>query len=288
MAKNRIQDNGGWFSRIGRWVVRAFLLTWSVCVLFPLIWVIYTSFKNNQEFYASVWALPKVWHFENYEYAWNVAKFSSYYLNSFFTVALTLVLTLIMTTTTAYAVAKFRYRWLKLFDKFYMVVMAIPGVLILIPQYFMFLNWGWTDNLVTLSLLYAVGSVPFSVFMQMSFMRKVDNALLEAAEIDGASEFQKFFQIVLPCVKPALFVTALMNIMGTWNEYVKALTFLSDESKYTVPIGLSQLQNSSTYSVEYGGLFAGLVIAMIPILVIYGIFQKQLLNGVASEGSVKG
>lgn len=288
MARNRIQDNGGWFSRIGRWIVRAILLTWSVCVLFPLIWVLYTSFKSNQEFYASVWALPKIWRLENYEYAWNVAKFSSYYLNSFFTVALTLVLTLIMTTTTAYAVAKFRYRWLKLFDKFYMVVMAIPGVLILIPQYFMFLNWGWTDNLVTLSLLYAVGSVPFSVFMQMSFMRKVDNSLLEAAEIDGASEFQKFFQIVLPCVKPALFVTALMNIMGTWNEYVKALTFLSDESKYTVPIGLSQLQNSSTYSVEYGGLFAGLVIAMIPILVIYGIFQKQLLNGVASEGSVKG
>lgn len=288
MAKNRIKNNGGTLGNIGRWAVRIFLFLWAVCVVFPLIWTFYTSFKNNQEFYADVWALPKVWRTENYEFAWNVANFSSYYLNSIFTVVLTLALTLLMTTTTSYAVAKFRYRWLKLFDKFYIVVMAIPGVLLLIPQYFMFLKWGWTDNLVTLALLLAVGSVPFSVFMQMSFMRRLDNALLEAAEVDGASEFQKFFKIVLPCVKPALFVTALMNVMGTWNEYVRSLTFLSDETKYTVPIGLSQLQNSSTYSVEYGGLFAGLVIAMIPILVIYAFFQKQLLNGVASEGSVKG
>ncbi len=288
MVKSKIKNNGGVFGAICRWLVRIILFAWGVCVLFPLIWTLYTSFKNNQEFYANVWALPKVWHFENYVFAWQTAKISSYYLNSVFTVTLTLILTLIMTTTTAYAVAKFRYRWLKLFDHFYMVVMAIPGILVMIPQYFMFLKWGWTDNLWTLSLLYAVGSVPFSVFMQMGFMRKVDNALLEAAEIDGASEFKKFFNIVLPCIRPALFVTALMNVMGTWNEYVKALTFLSDESKYTVPIGLSHLQNASIYSVEYGGLFAGLVIAMIPIFVVYAIFQKQLLSGVASEGSVKG
>ena len=111
---------------------------------------------------------------------------------------------------------------------------------------------------------------------------------MEAAEIDGASEFKKFFSIVIPCVKPALFVTILNNVLGTWNEYILALTFLSDEGKYTVPIGLSQLQNSATYRVEYGGLFAGLVIAMIPILIVYACFQKQLQEGVKSQGGVKG
>lgn len=275
-------------SVIGRWIIRVILIAWSLTILFPLIWVLYTSFKNNAEFYADVWALPKVLRFENYAYAWNTAKFSEYFANSVFTVILTLSLTVIMTSTTAYILAKYRYRWLKLVSKFYIIVMAIPGVLVLVPQYFMFLNMKLTNNLWALSLLYAVRSVPFAVFIMTGFMKSINNSLLEAAEIDGASEFKKFFSIVLPCVKPALFVTVLNNVLGTWNEYILALTFLTDESKYTVPIGLAQLQNESTYRVEYGGLFAGLVIAIIPILIVYACFQKQLQEGVKAQGGVKG
>ena len=275
-------------SVIGRWIIRVILAAWALTIVFPIIWVFYTSFKSNAEFYANVWDLPSVLRFENYEFAWNTAKFSEYFANSLFTVLLTLVLTLTMTTTTAYILAKYRFRWLKIVDRFYIIVMAIPGVLVLVPQYFMFLNMGLTNNLWALSLLYAVRSVPFSVFLMMGFMRSVNNSLLEAAEIDGASEFKKFFSIVIPCVKPALFVTVLNNVLGTWNEYILALTFLSDEGKYTVPIGLSQLQNASTDRVEYGGLFAGLIIAMIPILIVYACFQKQLQEGVKSQGGVKG
>lgn len=272
----------------GMLLVRLIMIGWSITVVFPLIWVLYTSFKSNKEFYADVWALPEVWRFENYEFAWKTADFSKYYLNSLFTVGLTLILTLVMTTTTAYILAKYRYRWLGVFRKFYILARAVPGVLILVPQYFMFLNMGMTDNLWTLSMLYALNSVPFSVFMQIGFMQGVPDALLEAATIDGASEFQTFLQVVIPCVKPALFVTILNNVLGTWNEYVLALTFLTDKSKYTVPIGLAQLQHSSAYSVEYGGLFAGLIIAMIPIIIVYAIFQKPLQEGVKTAGSVKG
>lgn len=275
-------------SRLGRWFVRILLIAWSLTIVFPLIWVFYTSFKTNQEFYADIWALPEVWQVKNYEFAWTTANFAGYFKNSIFTVVVTLVLTLLMTTTTAYILTKYKYRWLKGVSIFYTIVMAIPGVLILVPQYFMFLNMHMTDSLWALSMLYALNSVPFTVFMQTGFMRSVDDALLEAASIDGASEFKIFFKIVLPCVKPSLFVTILLNVLGTWNEYILALTFLSDEEKYTVPIGLSQLQNAATYSVEYGGLFAGLIIAMIPILIIYAIFQRQLQEGVAVEGGVKG
>lgn len=285
MRLNQKDDAGALF---GRWTVRIILAAWTLTILFPLIWVLYTSFKNNAEFYADVWALPKVLRFENYEYAWNTAKFSSYFSNSLITVCLTLVFTMIMTTTTAYILAKFRFRWLRIVSRFYIVVMAIPGVLVLVPQYFMFLNMKLTNNLLALSLLYAVRSVPFAVFIMTGFMKTINDSLLEAAEIDGASEFSKFFNIVLPCVKPALFVTILNNVLGTWNEYILALTFLSDENKYTVPIGLSQLQNTSIYRVEYGGLFAGLMIAIIPILIVYACFQKQLQEGVKIQGGVKG
>ncbi len=273
---------------IGRGIVRILLILWSLTIVFPLLWVFYTSFKTNKEFYANVWALPENWRVENYEFAWNTANFAAYFKNSLFTVVVTLVLTLLMTTTTAYILAKFKYRWLGVVRGFYTVVLAIPGVLILVPQYFMFLRMHMTDNLWALAMLYALNSVPFTVFMQTGFMRSINDSLLEAASLDGASQFQTFFRIVIPCVKPSLFVTILLNVLGTWNEYILALTFLSDENKYTVPIGLSQLQNASTYKVEYGGLFAGLIIAMIPILVIYAIFQKQLQEGVVAEGGVKG
>jgi len=286
MNRKKIKENTGFV--IGRWFIRIFLFAWSVTIVFPLVWTAYTSLKSNKEFFANVWALPKNWRFDNYEYAWEAAQFSKYFANSLFVVIGTVLLSLLITSTTAYAIAKFRFRWFKILNKFYLIIMAVPGVLILVPQYFMFLNLGLTNKLWVLILLYAVGNAPGSIVMQIGFMRSVDNALLEAADIDGASEFQKFFNIIVPCVKPALFLTALTSMMSAWNEFIHALTFLTDKSKYTVAIGLSHLKNASTYSVEYGGLFAGLVIAMVPIIVVYTIFQKPLQEGVRTEGGVKG
>jgi N-acetylglucosamine transport system permease protein len=286
MGKQKIKEKPGVIA--GRWIIRIFLLIWTVTIVYPLAWVMYTSFKNNKEFYADVWALPEVWRVENYDFAWNAANFSGYFLNSMLVVVVSLVLTLIFTSSTAYIIAKFRYRWLRGVDKFFLIVRTIPGVLVLVPQYFMFLNMRLTDNLYVLAFLYSIGTAPISIMMQMGFMRSIDDALLEAADIDGASEFSKYWHIILPCVKPALFLTALNSIMGSWNEFIKALTFIRDESKYTVAIGLSYLKSASTYSVEYGGLFAGLVIAMIPIIVVYTIFQKPLQEGIKIDGGVKG
>ena len=286
MTKQRVKEKNSSF--VGRWCIRIFLLIWCVTIAYPMIWVVYTSFKTNKEFFANVWAFPKAWQVENFDYAWNAANFSGYFLNSLLVVLLSLVLTLVFTSSTAYILAKFRYKWLRGVKKFFLVVRAIPGVLILVPQYFMFLNMRLTDNLYILALLYSISAAPVSIMMQLGFVQGIDDALLEAADMDGASEFSKYWHIILPCVKSALFLTALNSIMGSWNEFIKALTFIRDETKYTVAIGLSYLQSTSTFRVEYGGLFAGLVIAMIPIIVVYTIFQKPLQEGVKTEGGVKG
>ena len=271
---------------IGRWVVRVFLLSWVVTILFPMIWTIYTSFKTNKEFFANVWALPEKLMVENYEYAWNSAQFSKYFLNSLFVVAVAVTLLILFSSATSYVVAK--YRGAKILHRFYLLVMAVPGVLVLVPQYFMFMKNGWTDNLLVIAMLTAIQGIPTNVIMQSAFMRTVDNALFEAADIDGATEFQKFFNIMVPCARSCLFLTALTGILGAWNDYIMPLTYIETESKYTVAVGLSYLQNSSTYGVEYGGLFAGLVIAMIPIIIVYLIFQRPLQEGLRTDGGVKG
>lgn len=274
--------------KIGRGIIRILLFAWTATIVFPIIWVFYTSFKTNKEFFANIWALPENWKFNNYTFAWNTAQFSKYFLNSLWFVLISVSLTLLISSTTAYVLAKFKYRWIKVWERFYLIVLAIPGVLILVPQYFMFLKMGLTDKLWVVAVLNALSTVPVNVILQTGFMRNVDDALFEAADIDGASEFQKYFHVMIPSVKSALFLTALTSILGSWNEFIRTLTYINDETKYTVSVGLSYLQNASTYSVEYGGLFAGLVIAMIPILIVYAIFQKPLQEGIRMDGGVKG
>ena len=291
-SKNKIQDTTG--MKIGRWVIRLFFALWAVIVAFPVVWTLYTSLKTDQEFFEKPFALPSSPQWQNFVNAWNEGNFGSYFFNSLVTVLVTLVITVVVVSTTAYALAKFKSRGIGILEKFYMIAMMIPGVLTLVPLYYMAeditMTTGipLTDNLISLSLMYAITGMPFYIFMLTGFMRGINNSLLEAAELDGASQFSIFFRIILPLIKPSLFVVGLLNVMGTWNEYMTALTFLHDEKNYTIAIGLSYLTNAGTYDVDYGRLFAGLAIALIPILIMYAVFQKQLQNGIASNEGVKG
>lgn len=291
-TKNKIQDTTG--MKIGRWVIRLFFALWALIVAFPVVWTLYTSLKTDQEFFERPFAFPKSPQWQNFVNAWNEGNFGSYFFNSLVTVVVTLLITLVVVSTTAYALAKFKGRGIGILEKFYMIAMMIPGVLTLVPLYYMAeditMNTGipLTDNLISLSLMYAITGMPFYIFMLTGFMRGINNSLLEAAELDGASQFSIFFRIILPLIKPSLFVVGLLNVMGTWNEYMTALTFLHDEKNYTIAIGLSYLTNAGTYDVDYGRLFAGLAIALIPILIMYAVFQKQLQNGIASNEGVKG
>ncbi len=273
---------------IGRWVIRFILLGYAISVVFPFIWTLYTSVKPINEYLLDTMSLPTWLDFSNYSYAWLEANFSGYFLNSLFLVVCNIVLCLIFSSTTAYAIVKFRYRWLKYLNVFYIVAMAMPGVLVLVPQFFLLQSAGLTGQLWVLPILYALASLPVSLRMQAGFLRGIDNALLEAADIDGATEFQKFFQIIVPSIKSALYLTTLNAIMQAWNEFILALTYLDDEATFTVPIGLSYLQNAAQHEIEFTGMIAGLVIAMVPVLVIYSIFQKPLQEGFKADGAVKG
>ncbi len=276
---------GSAFARTG---LRIFLLLWSITILLPIVWLVYSSFKDNREFYASPWTLPSELRFENYVSAWDSANISAYFLNSIILVVGTLFLFTLLVTTTSYILAKYKTFFTKIFKVFYFFAMMIPSSLLLVPLYFQFYELNLTNNLFVLMVIYAVQGIPLPIFLLSEFMANIDDAFIEAATIDGASEFVIFSRVVLPFVKPILFFLCLGNIMGTWNEYVTALTFLKDEALYTVPIGISYLVNQMNYRVEFGSLFAALVMAMIPILILYAIFQKQILNGMGTSDGLKG
>lgn len=271
-------------------VTRVFLVIWVILVLFPLVWTIVSSLKTEGEFYASAWSLPKSLKWENFRVAWEEMNFAKYFLNSVILSVGTVALTVIMTTTSAYCVAKFISPVTSFLGKFYSLFMMVPQLLLLIPLLKFCESLNLVDGgivLFTLMLTNALQGVPFYVFMTTPFMRGINNAVLEAAEIDGANQFQTFFRIVLPMVMPAVFVVTLLSFVGIWNEYVMSITFITyQEEFYTVSVGLNNLLTDNTYvDVEK---FAAIVISMIPIFIVYGVFQKPLQNGLSSADGVKG
>lgn len=284
--KNRVEEKS---LTITRNVVRIFLVIWSILIVFPILWAVLSSLKTNLEFGTNAWKLPEKLQWVNYKEAWEGANFSKYFLNSLILSAGTVALSIIMTTTSAYVIGKFVHPVVKSIEIFYSIFMMVPQMLLLIPLLQMCKKMNMTKSnvvLFTLMITNALQGVPFYVFLLTPFMRSINNSILEAAEIDGANQFQSFITLVLPMIVPAIFMVGLLSFVGIWNEYVMSITFIKDSTKYTLSAGINELMNDAKAGQTLK--FAALIIAMLPILIIYAIFQKPLQNGLSSSDGVKG
>ena len=284
--KNRVEEKS---LTITRNVVRIFLIIWSILIVFPILWAVLSSLKTNLEFGTNAWKLPEKLQWVNYKDAWEGANFSKYFLNSLILSVGTVALSIIMTTTSAYVIGKFVHPVVKSIEVFYSIFMMVPQMLLLIPLLQMCKKLNMTKSnvvLFTLMITNALQGVPFYVFLLTPFMRSINNSILEAAEIDGANQFQSFITLVLPMIVPAIFMVGLLSFVGIWNEYIMSITFIKDSTKYTLSAGINELMNDAKAGQTLK--FAALIIAMLPILIIYAIFQKPLQNGLSSSDGVKG
>ncbi len=284
--KNRVEEKS---LTITRNVVRIFLIIWSILIIFPILWAVLSSLKTNLEFGTNAWKLPEKLQWVNYKEAWEGANFSKYFLNSLILSVGTVALSIIMTTTSAYVVGKFIHPVVKSIEIFYSIFMMVPQMLLLIPLLQMCKKLNMTKSnvvLFTLMITNALQGVPFYIFLLTPFMRSINNSILEAAEIDGANQFQSFITLVLPMIVPAIFMVGLLSFVGIWNEYIMSITFIKDPTKYTLSAGINELMNDAKAGQTLK--FAALIIAMLPILIVYAIFQKPLQNGLSSSDGVKG
>lgn len=284
--KNRVEEKS---LTITRNVVRIFLIIWSILIVFPILWAVFSSLKTNLEFGTNAWKLPEKLQWVNYKDAWEGANFSKYFLNSLILSVGTVALSILMTATSAYVVGKFVHPVVKSIEVFYSIFMMVPQMLLLIPLLQMCKKLNMTKSnvvLFTLMITNALQGVPFYVFLLTPFMRSINNSILEAAEIDGANQFQSFIMLVLPMIVPAIFMVGLLSFVGIWNEYIMSITFIKDPTKYTLSAGINELMNDAKAGQTLK--FAALIIAMLPILIIYAIFQKPLQNGLSSSDGVKG
>lgn len=257
----------------------------AVTTLFPLVWMLYSSFKTNQDIALSTFALPSVWHFENYANAWQTAKIGTYFANSVFVSIASLVLTIVAGASAAFILAKFPFRLRGVVYGFFIVGMLIPLQSVLVPLFIQMRDFKLLDSPWSLVLSYTAFGLPITIFLMESFIRSFPDSILEAAILDGASIRHIFVKLVLPMSKPVVATVAILNFLNNWKEFSFALIFLMTEEKKTLPLGLYNFLGA--YTADYAGLMAALMIASIPLLILYFVLQEQIIKGMTA-GAVKG
>lgn len=266
----------------------ALLGIWTLLVIYPLLWSILGSFKTNQQFLLNEpWSLPE-WPFEwaNFTTVWNNYHLGTYFMNSLIVTVVSTVLALLLSSTTSYIIARFPFRGSMALYNLYLSSMMIPLILGLIPLFFLLSNLHLDNSLLGLILVYTVTNLPFGVFVLVGFFRSMPKELDEAASIDGSSHYGVFFRIMLPLAKPGLISVGMMNVLNIWNEYIIGTVLVNDPEKYTIPVGIAIMQAEMQYRTEWGPLFAGLLLSIIPVLILYMIFQKQITSGMMA-GAIK-
>ncbi|MDR2479603.1 MAG: carbohydrate ABC transporter permease [Treponema sp.] len=257
----------------------------SVTTVFPLIWMFYSSFKTNREVIFSAIALPKAVHWENYVHAWNTAHIGAYFFNSVFVSIVAIIFTVVVGALAAFILAKFQFPAKGAVSALLVIGMLIPLQSVLIPLFslmrgFRLLNTHWS-----LIIAYTAFGLPLTVFLMESFIASFPDSILEAAVIDGARMSRIFWSVVLPMTRPVIATVVILNFLNNWKEFSFALVFINSENKKTLPLGLYNFLGA--YTTDYTGLMAALMIATIPVFVIYLLLQEQIIKGMTA-GAVKG
>ncbi|MGB3307856.1 MAG: carbohydrate ABC transporter permease [Thermomicrobiales bacterium] len=273
--------------RVMGFVTQILLVFWAVLVIFPFLWMIMTSFKSNTEILFSPWDLPATLQWKNFDHAWNNAHIGRYVLNSVIVIAMSLTGTLLVSAMASYVIARFQFPGNRVLFYIFMAGLMFPVFLGLVPLYFLMSDLHIKDTYWGLALVYIAYSLPFTIFFLVGFFKTLPGEVAEAGIVDGASQYQVFFQIMLPMAKPGLIAMGIFNFLGQWNQYLLPLVLMQDENKRVLSQGLGMLAIQQGYQNDYGALFAAMTITMVPTLIVYIIFQKRLESGLTA-GALKG
>ncbi|MDG0814524.1 carbohydrate ABC transporter permease [Cohnella rhizosphaerae] len=273
---------------LSRLLTYILLLLWTAAVVYPLVWTLFGSLKNNTQFMLKKpWALPEfplLW--ENFTYVWQKYGFQSFFANSIMVTAGSILLSLFLSATTAYVLARFKIKGGQVLYYLYLSAMMIPMILGLIPLFFLLNDMGLINKIPGLILVYTASALPFGIFVMVSFFKSLPKELEEAAYIDGAGHARTFWSVMLPLARSGMISVGIMNGLNIWNEYIMGSVLVNKPNLYTLPVGLAVMQNEMQYRTEWGPLFAGLLLSILPVLIVYIVFQRHIAEGVTA-GAVK-
>jgi ABC-type glycerol-3-phosphate transport system permease component len=250
---------------------------------FPLVWMILTSIKNQREVFSSF--LPTQIDLSNFQRIWNAIDLPRHLINSLYVTSLTVIIVVIVATLAGYVFARFHFRGKDALFYLFIGAMMIPGQAILIPMFQFLKSIGLLNTLTGLSFSYLGGAVAFSIFLMRSFFMSLPRELGDAGRIDGCGEFGVFWYVYLPLARPGVATVVIIQSMGIWNEFMFSNTFISSPGSKTIQAAL--FQAVGRYATDYAALSSGLILALIPIVTIYLVLQKQFVEGLTA-GALKG
>ena len=273
------------------------LISLAISILVPVAWVFLASIRENHEFYGSPWTLPEGFYWQNFVEAFFEANMGQYFMNSVFVTFTALAILLVVALPASYVLARFDFKGRKIIRSLIQAGMFVNISYIVVPIFLMLLDWDgvireftgsgfFLNNRFALAVVYAATSLPFTILLLSSYFETLPGDFEEAASIDGAGPFRTMFSVMVPMARPSIITVILFNFMAFWNEYILSLTLMPG-GNYTLPVGLNNLMAAERSAANYGRLYAGMVIVMLPTLILYMLVQKRLTEGMTA-GGVKG
>lgn len=284
--------------KLFRGLIYAALILLAIVIIVPVSWAFIASIKENSEFYGNPWALPKGFHFVNFSDAWQSAKMGEYMLNSAFVTLVALALLLVFALPAAYVLARYKFKGSGFFNLLFMGGLFINVNYIIVPIFLMLNNGDkvvrdiigkpiFLNNLFILAVVYAATALPFTIYLLSGYFKSLPKDFEEAAYVDGAGYFRTMLQVIMPMAKPSIVTVILFNFLSFWNEYIISMTLLTKPELRTLPVGLMNLMAAQKSATQYGQMYAGLVLVMLPTLILYICVQKKLTQGM-TMGGLKG
>lgn len=271
--------------KVKRGSINIMLTLYALVTLYPLFWLFMSAFKDNEEFFSAPFSLPAQWHWDNFSRAWEVSGMGVSLINSTIVTIASLVLTLVLGALAAYVLARFEFKLKPLMMGLFLLGMLIPIHSTLVPLFIIMKKIGLLDSYGALILPYTAFELPLAIFVTAAYLTSVPKEIEEAALMDGTGYWGIFFRIMLPLSVPALSTVAILAFLRFWNDFAFALVFISKPALKTLPLSLSVF--ATGYSTDYKLTMAALSIAVLPTIVVFLLFQEQIMKGMTA-GAVKG
>ena len=293
-----LKNNANTGDRLYKIFIYVVLGLLAVLILVPVLWVFMASVKETVEHYGNPWALPTHLHWQNFADAWTKANMGGYMLHSVVVTVLALGILLVVALPASYCLARFKFVGNKLLNTCFMAGLFINVNYIVVPIYLMLSDadkWCRTtlgqamllNNHLVVAIVYAATALPFTIYLLSSYFATLPHDFEEAAYIDGAGYWRTMLEIIFPMAKPSIITVILFNFLSFWNEYIIIKTLVTDKNMWTLPAGLLNLMQAQQSAAEYGPMYAGLVLVMLPVLILYICVQKNLTKGM-TVGGLKG
>jgi ABC-type glycerol-3-phosphate transport system permease component len=273
---------------ISQSVKHIFLIALALGMLYPIIWMFLSSFQENDEIFNVAAVFPRRWMFENYLNGWKSIPgytFGRFFRNSFEICLSIVVGTVISAGLTAYPFARLRFRGKNILFSLIIATMLLPGQILLIPRYLLFVKFGWGDSYLPLTVpsFFAQAHGAFSIYLLIQFMKGIPKELDEAALVDGCSFFGQFFRIIMPNCKPAIFTVGIFSFIWSWDDFLNQLIYVNSIGKFTVALALRMFVDNSA-RIPWGQMFAMSILSILPCTIVFAAAQRYFVEGIVTTG----